>query len=71
MALEEESQGTISLHDYCNIKYRNRPRKGPRGAPWQQLNVDDERWESYPSHPMTVHLDHGFRSWTPTSISIQ
>jgi hypothetical protein len=36
MALGEEFQETMSLHDYCNINYRNRPREGPRGALGQQ-----------------------------------
>ena len=43
MALREEFQETMSLHDYCNIKYRNRPREGPRGAPGQQQNADLRR----------------------------
>ena len=40
MALGEEFQAAMSLHDYCNIKYRNKPTQGPRGAPGQQRNVD-------------------------------
>jgi hypothetical protein len=40
MALGEEIQETMFLHDYCNIKYGNRPGEGPRGAPGQQQNVD-------------------------------
>jgi hypothetical protein len=43
MALGGEFQAAMSLHDYCNIKYRNRPREGPRGAPGQQKNVDLRR----------------------------
>jgi hypothetical protein len=43
MALGEEFQAAMSLHDYCNIKYRNRPREGPRGAPGQQQNADLRR----------------------------
>jgi hypothetical protein len=43
MALRVEFQAAMSLHDYCNIKYRNRPREGPRGAPGQQQNADLRR----------------------------
>jgi hypothetical protein len=43
MALGEEFQAAMSLHDYCNIKYRNRPREGHRGAPGQQQNADLRR----------------------------
>jgi hypothetical protein len=43
MALREEFQAAMSLHDYCNIKKRNRPREGPRGALGQQQKVDLRR----------------------------
>jgi hypothetical protein len=54
----------MSLHDYCNIKYRNRPREGPRGAPGQQQNVD-LRWKvgklSIPSYDSSSR--YTARSW--------
>lgn len=33
----------MPLQDYCNIKYRNKPREGHKGAPGQQQNIDLRR----------------------------
>jgi hypothetical protein len=54
MALGEEFQAAMSLHYYCNIKYKNRPKEGHRGAPGQQQNADLVRIFKFSGYTVTT-----------------